>query len=601
MAMSMIRNEIPDQYKWNADSVYPSRDAWRAELDAVSAAIPAAEAFHGRLSESSTTLADFVDTVLPIQRRLSTLQMYAVFSMSVDSTDSEATGMVGQVGSVFGRFAAAVSFLDPELIALGRETLEGWIKAEPRLSMLAQYADDLFRKQAHVRSAEVEQLLGLAQEALSTIDDPFDQLTNADIKFAPAIDSAGNSHAVTQSTWELLRQSTDRTLRESSMNSYADGYLGYKNTLAANYLAAVKRDVFYARARKFGSSLEASLSENNIPVEVFHTLVQTYKKNIATWHKYWAIKRRVLGVDTMKVYDIWAPMTDSDPVVSYEQSVEWIAEGMQPLGDEYVSVLKRGCLEDRWVDVYPNNGKRQGAFSYGAQGTHPFIMTSYNDNLFGMSVLAHELGHSMHSYHTWKTQPYLYAGYSLFVAEVASNFNQAMVRAHLMKTRADDRKFQIALIGEAIYNLHRYFFIMPILAQLELQIHERVENGDSVTADDINELMASLFEEGYGGELDWERERIGITWASFSHLYANFYVFQYATGISAAHALAAPILNGETGAAARYLQFLSAGSSLYPMDALRLAGVDMMTPTAVERTFATLAEYVERLDQLTRE
>jgi oligoendopeptidase F len=598
--MSLTRSEIPDQYKWNAESVFPNRDAWRAELESALAEMSKIDGFRGRLHESAAVLADLLDVLLPLRNRLYTLQMYAVFAMSVDSSDSEAVGMVGQNSSALGRFAAAASFFEPELIAVGRETLTAWIASEPRLNVLAHYADDLFRKQEHVRSAEVEEVLGLAQEPLRAIDDPNDQLTGADIRFAPAIDSAGSEYVVSQSTWEKLRQSPDRALRESSMNSYADGYLAFKNTLTANYLAAVKRDVFYARARRFSSSLEAALSENNIPVDVFHTLIETYKQNIGTWHKYWAIKRRVLGVDQLKVYDIWAPLTQNDPVIPYEQAVDMIAHGMKPLGDEYADTLRHGCLHDRWVDVYPNTGKRQGAFSYGTPGTHPFIMTSYADDLFSMSVLAHELGHSMHSYHTWKHQPALYAEYSLFVAEVASNFNQAMVRAHLMKTRADNRDFQIALIGEAMYNLHRYFFIMPILAQFELEVHARVERGDSITPDDLNALMADLFAEGYGGEVDWERERIGITWATFSHLYANFYVFQYATGISAAHALSAPILAGEAGAAERYIQFLSAGSSLYPIDALKLAGVDMSTPVAVERTFETLAGYVERLDQLTR-
>ncbi|MDX2163778.1 MAG: oligoendopeptidase F [bacterium] len=596
---SLNRADISDKYKWNEQSVFPTRQAWRDEFQAVNDAIPSLEAFKGRLHEGAGVLADYVEVTNPLALRLSTLYMYAVFAMSVDTADAEAIGFVGQMGGLLGRFSAAASFADPEMIAIGKATLDQWIAAEPRLTHLAHYVENLFRQQAHVRSAEVEEVLGLAVEPLSAIDDPYDQLTNTDLKFADAVDSAGAKHPVLQSTWETLRQSPDRALRRTALESYADGYLAFKNTMTGTYLAAIKRDVFNARARRYPSALEASLAQYNIPVDVFHTLIETYKKHIPTWHKYWEVKKRILGVDVMRPYDIWAPVTAQEPVVSYEQAVEMITAGMSPLGSEYTDPLRRGLTEERWVDVYPNTGKRQGAFSYGTQATHPFIMTSYNDTLFGMSVLAHELGHSMHSYFTWKNQPYVYADYSLFVAEVASNFNQAMVRAHLMNTQTDPQ-FQIALINEAMYNLHRYFFIMPILAQFELEAHQRVEQGQPVTADSLIELCADLFEAGYGGVVQWERERIGITWAQFSHLYANFYVYQYATGISAAHALAAPILAGEAGAAERYLNFLKAGSSVYPVDALKLAGVDMRQPTAVERTFETLAGYVARLDELTR-
>jgi len=262
-----------------------------------------------------------------------------------------------------------------------------------------------------------------------------------------------------------------------------------------------------------------------------------------------------------------------------------------------VSVLRKGCLEQRWIDVYPNLGKRQGAFSFGWQGLYPFIMTSYHDELESMSTVAHELGHSMHSYLTWKNQPFIYADYSLFVAEVASNFNQAMVRGYLRNAQPD-ADFQIALIEEAMNNFHRYFFIMPTLARFELEIHTRIEKGEGVTADDMVNLMAGLFAEGYGDAMSYNREQSGITWAQFGHLFSNYYVFQYATGISAAHALSAPILAGKPGAAENYVKFLSAGSSLYPLDALKLAGVDMATPAAVEATFKVLGDMVDRLEKL---
>jgi oligoendopeptidase F len=270
---------------------------------------------------------------------------------------------------------------------------------------------------------------------------------------------------------------------------------------------------------------------------------------------------------------------------------------MAPLGDEYVSVLRRGCLEERWVDYACNKGKREGAFSSGSQGTHPFIMMSYADDLFSLSTLAHELGHSLHSYNSRLSQPFIYSRYSLFVAEVASNFNQAMVRHHLFKTQTD-RDFQIALIEEAMSNYHRYFFIMPTLARFELEMHERTERGAPLNADILIGRMADLFKEGYGDEVVFDPDRIGITWAQFGHMYMNFYVYMYATGISGAHALADGVLSGQPGAAERYLNFLKSGGSRYPLDALNRAGVDLTTPAPVEKAFAVLAGLVERLEQM---
>jgi oligoendopeptidase F len=344
--------------------------------------------------------------------------------------------------------------------------------------------------------------------------------------------------------------------------------------------------------------LEAALSPNFIPTEVFHNLINTFRQNLPTWHRYWRIRRQALGYDELHEYDVKAPLTADPPKLSYETAVDWIAQGMAPLGKEYVSILRDGALEQRWVDVYPNQGKRMGAFSSGLPGTHPFIMMSFSDDLFGLSTLAHELGHSLHSYFTWQTQPFVYTNYGLFVAEVASNFNQALVRAHLFESN-DEPNFHIAVIEEAMANFHRYFFIMPTLARFELELHQRVERGQPLNADIMNNLLADFFQEGYGDEVVFDRERTGITWAQFhTHLYSNFYVYQYATGISAAHALAHDILQEKPGAVDNYLAFLKAGSSMYPMDALKLAGVDMTSPEPVETAFAVLAQIVDRLEQL---
>ena len=304
-----------------------------------------------------------------------------------------------------------------------------------------------------------------------------------------------------------------------------------------------------------------------------------------------------MGYDQLHVYDIKAPLTTSKPFIPYQQAVDWICEGMAPLGEEYVKVLRKGCLEDRWVDRARNKGKSQGAFSSGMHDTQPFIMMSYADDVFSLSTLAHELGHSLHSYYTRQNQPYIYGDYSLFVAEVASNFNQAMVREYLFQTQKDP-DLQMALIEETMANYHRYFFIMPTLARFELEMHERVERGEPINARSMIELTAELFKEGYGDEVVIDQDRIGITWAQFGHMYANFYVYQYATGISGADALVNKVLTEGEPAAAKYRDFLKAGNSLYSLDALQQAGVDLTSPEPVKTAFKFLADTVDRLEKI---
>lgn len=591
------RSAISQQYTWNAESVFPTPAAWAEEFKSLTSSLDSVREFQGRLSQGPSTLLTAFETIEQLMRRAGKIYTYASMAHNVDTTNQDAARMYGQAGGLFGQAFAATAFLDPELLAIGEATLQEWQATEPRLKTYAQYIHNLFRRQAHVRSAEVEEVLGLAADAFGGPYNAFGMLTNADFKFAPAKASDGHTLEMAQGAYDTHLAEADREIRRTAWESYTDTYLGFRNTLATNLANSIKQSVFNMRVRRYPSTLEASLFENNIPVAVFNNLIETYKKNLPTWHRYWRIRRKALGVETLHPYDIWAPLTTNRPSFTYEQAVEWISKGMAPLGEDYVRVLRQGCLTDRWVDVLPNQGKTDGAFSSGFPGTHPFILMSFDGNIFNLSTLAHELGHSLHSYYTWQTQPFVYSGYSLFVAEVASNFNQAMVRAHLLKENTD-RDFQISVIEEAMNNFHRYFFIMPTLARFELETHQRVERGEGLTADDMINLMADLFSEGYGGEMQVDRERVGITWATFSHLYADYYVYQYATGISGAHALAGRILAGEPGSAEAYVDFLKTGSALYPLEALKRAGVDMTTPAPVEAAFKVLSDMVDRLEKL---
>jgi oligoendopeptidase F len=504
---------------------------------------------------------------------------------------------VGQARSLYARHAAAIAFFNPELLAIGFERLGEWLDSTPQLAFFAHYLQRLSERRQHIRSGEVEEVLALTSDPFSGPYSIYSMLNNADLTFQPAVDSRGESLEVGQSSLGGLLTHPDREVRRSAWQNYADAYLAFKNTFAATLTGAVKQDVFTARTRGYPSALHASLESNYIPVEVFHNLIEVFQRNLPTWQRYWRLRRGALGFDELHVYDLKAPLTGAKPAVTYEQAVVWIVEGMAPLGDEYVSVLRRGCLEERWVDRALNRGKREGAYSSGAYGTHPFILMSYAGDLFSLSTLAHELGHSMHSYYSRRSQPFINSQYGLFVAEVASNFNQALVRDYLMHTQTQ-RDFQLALIEEAMSNYHRYFFIMPTLARFELEVHTRAEQGAPLSAAVLIDLMAELFKEGYGDEVVFDKQRIGVTWAQFGHMYMNFYVYQYATGISGAHALTGRVISGEPGAAQDYLGFLKAGGSLYPLDALRLAGVDLTSPAPVERAFANLSALVDRLEGL---
>ncbi len=597
MAVYPARSKVEKSQTWNAESVFKNQRAWQAELDAILADLDSVKRFQGRLAEGPATLLEALTAYEHLIERAARVYMYAGFSHAVDTTDQKAAAMMGKAGGMFGQVAAAVAFMSPELISVGRQKLDEWMQQEPKLAVYRHSFDDLFRKQEHIRSGEVEELLGMLVEPLSGPRNTAGMITDADFKFAPAENSKGRKLVVTQSSMHQILGTADRKARQTAWNNYMDRHVEFKNTLASNLGTSIKANVFQTRAHRHDSSLAASLFENNVPVEVFHNLIDTFKKHLPVWHRYFEIRRKALGLSTISYYDMWAPLAKRDIKITFREAVDMICDGLQPMGKEYTDTIRKGCLQERWVDYAPNKGKQNGAFSFGSPGTYPFIMMSFTGDVGSMSTLAHELGHSMHSYLTWKHQPFVYSEYSLFVAEVASNFHQAMVRAYLLDTTTN-RNFQMALIEEAMSNFFRYFFQMPTLARFELETHQRIEKGEALTADSMVELMADLFTEGFGPKVKVDRPRVGMVWSTFSHLFADYYVYQYATGISGAHALSGRILRGEPHAAEDYLGFLKSGSSVYSLDVLRKAGVDLASPQPIEETFAVMEGYVDRLEKL---
>ncbi len=592
------RAEIDARYTWNDASVFATVDDWAAELAALSAELAGIRAWQGRLSEGPAVLLDALTAIYAYSKRVDKVLVYAALSEAVDTSDQAATARSSQAASLYGQARGALSFMEPELLAIGRERLATWQEAEPRLAVYGHAFDDLFRRQAHVRSEDVEEVLGLASDAFGGTQRTFSKLTDNDFKFRPAVDAAGQAHEVTQGSLDDLLNSPDRELRRTAWESYHDQYLAYKSTLASNLVTSMKQNVLVSRVRRHETSLAMALHQDAIPAEVYHNLIDTFQRHCMLWQQYFDVRRRALGVKTLRTYDIWAPLTTERVTIPFEQAVEWIVQALRPLGEAYAETVRRGCLEERWVDVYPNQGKTNGAFSWGCQGTHPFIVMSYSNDAISLGTLAHELGHSMHSYLSWQTQPPVYADYSLFAAEVASNFNQAMLRGYLLKQDIDPQ-IKIAVLEEAMANFHRYFLEMPTLAMFELDMHQRIERGEGLTAESMIERLADLFAVAYGDEIMvTDRPRDGIRWATFGHLYADYYVYQYATGISGANALAQRVLSGQPGAAEAYLGFLKAGSSVYPLEALQRAGVDLMTPEPVEAAFQALYRMVDQLDAL---
>lgn len=591
------RQAVAPALTWDLQSVFASDTAWEQACDAMSAHIERLAAFPGTLGDSPQRLAAWLETYAAAARHLGPIWVYAGLHYATDATDQAAGARAGRAQALGAQLAAAAAFAEPEMMALGGDTLHAWLAAEPQLAGYAHYFERLLDRAAHVRSAEVEKLLAQASDAFNTASRTHGVLMDADLRFEPARSADDDTYEVAQGTLRNLMQHPDRRVRQTAWEHYADGYLAFQNTLANCYHAHLKRNVFYARARGYATALEASLAPNRIPQAAYENVIDTFRAQLPVWQRYFALRGRVLGLDKLAPYDMWAPLSDDTPNVTFEQSVNWIAEGLAPLGETYVALVRQGCLKQRWVDIYPNQGKRQGAFSAGAPGTHPFILMNFNDDIGGLSTLAHELGHSLHSYLTWQHQPLIYARYATFAAEVASNFNQALVRDYLLRTQPHPG-FQIALLEEAMANFYRYFFIMPSLARFEWEAHQRVERGRPLTAQGLNDLMADLLAEGYGDVVAADRARSGVTWATFPHMYNSFYVFQYATGIAGAHALAEAVMAGDPAATERYLNFLRAGGSRYPVELLQETGVDLTTPQPIEAAFDVMARYIERLEAL---
>ncbi len=591
------RGEVPTAYTWNLESIYATDADWEADFARVVALLPEVRAFQGRLSESGEVLLEALQRRDAAYEVWSRLFVYATMRMHEDSANSTYQALADRATTLANDLNAAAAYVTPEILAIPQERLDSFLSGVAGLQLYRHALDEINRQRAHVLSAEMEALLAQAAELANAPDHVFEMLNNADLKLPILRDDKGNEVQLTQGNYvPTFLESHDREVRRAAFEAMLGTYRTYRNTLAATYAAQVKSDIFFSRARHYGSSLEAALDPNNIPVSVYDNLITTVDANLPTLHRYLSLRKRLLGLDALHMYDLYVPMVrEVEYKVPYAEAQEQVARALEPLGASYVEPLRRG-FASRWIDVLENEGKRSGAYSWGSYGTQPFVLLNYQESMDSMFTLAHEMGHSMHSYFTWQTQPFPYGSYTLFVAEVASTLNEALLTHYLLQNTSD-RALRMYIVNHALETFRTTLYRQTLFAEFERDAHARAEAGEALTPELLSASFKALNEKYYGPVVAVD-DLIEIEWARIPHFYSSFYVYQYATGISASAALARQIVAEGEPAVQRYRRFLSSGSSDYSINLLREAGVDLSTPTPIQQALDTFAEYLDQLERL---
>jgi len=589
------RSEIDTEDKWDLASIYEDDEAWQAAYESVSNRVDDLREYEGRATESPETLLELLELREEIIREVSKVSSYASLRSAEDTRNQEYQALQAKAESLSSSAQSATSFLEPELQQLDESDVESFIDAEPELREYEHYFDDVLRMKPHTRSAEVEELLAELGEVAGASSDIYGMLSNADMTFPTVERPNGEDVEITQGNFTKLQKHPDRAFRREVYEQFYDEWADVRNTVGTSLKNSVKKDVKYARARNYETAREAALDGPNVPVEVYDNLVETVRENLDSLHRHGELKREALGVDDLRMWDLYMSMTgDEGPEITYEQATEYIVDALEPLGEEYQERVEEG-LESRWVDVYENRGKRSGAFSAGTYDTQPFILMNYQDDIASMFTLAHELGHSLHSELAKEEQPWQYADYTIFVAEVASTVNETLLTQHLLET-VDDDELRMHVLDEYLERFRSTLYRQTMFADFELQIHEVAEAEGALTPDRFDETYRDLKAEFYDpAELD---DRIAREWMRIPHFYYNYYVYQYATGISAAVAIVERILEEGEDAAAAYREALALGGAEYPMDVLDTAGVDMTSPEPIESALSVYDDYLDQMADL---
>ena len=591
------RSAIDEEYKWSIDSIYADDEAWEAAYDEVEERLDDLRAYEGRATESAATLRDLLNTYEDVFREVAKVTSYAQLRSNEDTRDQAYQAMSSKAQALSAEASSASSYLEPELQELDWADVEDLIEEDPALAEYEHFLDDVLRMKPHTRSAEVEELLADLSEVTGAAGEAYSMLSNADMTFPTVEDPAGDEVEISQGNFTTLLQKPDREFRQRVHEAFYDEWETVRNTVGTTLAKSVKKDVKMAKARNYDTARQAALDGPNVPVEVYDTLVDTVRDNLDSLGRHADLKRRALDVNTLEMWDLYMSLTgDEGPEISYEEAKDHVVEAVAPLGEDYQQRMAEG-LESRWVDVYENRGKRSGAYSAGTYDTQPFIMMNYQDDVSSMYTLAHELGHSMHSELAKNAQPWQYADYEIFVAEVASTVNETLLTKHLLE-HADSDELRVHALDQYLERFRSTLFRQTMFAAFEQAIHEHDEAGKPLTPDVFDELYGDLKAEFYGHVDADVDEHIRREWMRIPHFYYNFYVYQYSTGISAAAAIVERIEEEGEVAAEEYRAALRAGGAEYPIDVLDIAGIDMTESDPIESAIGVYDDYLDEAETL---
>ncbi len=590
------REEIPAEAKWAIEDLYKNDDEWEADFTRLKEHLPELSAYEGRLGESAQTLLSMQRLCDKMNMLAEKVYVYANQRLHENTDNAVYQNLASRAQSLLVEMSERTSYIEPEIMELPEGTIEKYLQENGELRVYGQYFENMIRQKAHVLPGEMEKLLASAGELAESPKDIFSMFNNADIRFPKITGEDDTDVEVTHGRFISLLQSKDQRVRKDAFEALYGVYEKFRNTLAATYRANVKQEVFFARARRYGSDLEAALDGSHIPVSVYDNLIHVVHEHLPLMHRYVKIRKKLLGLDELHMYDLYTPMTEnSGEHFSFEDAKKTVLEGLAPMGEGYLSHLKDG-FEHGWIDVYENQGKRSGAYSWGAYGTHPYVLLNYQGTLNDVFTLAHEMGHALHSWYSDETQPYIYAGYRIFVAEVASTCNEALLIHHLLK-KAKDPKNKAYLINYFLEQFRTTLYRQTMFAEFEKITHGLQEAGEALTAERLCSIYYDLNKAYFGEDICIDRQ-IEMEWARIPHFYTPFYVYQYATGFSAAIALSGKILREGEAAVEQYKKFLKGGSSMYPLELLRLAGVDMEQKKPVEDALQVFSEYLDEMERL---
>lgn len=591
------RNEISPEDTWRLEDIFPSDEDWDKEYNEVQKLIPNAGKYQGRLGESAETLYEALQFQDHILSRLGKLYTYAHMRYDQDTTNSFYQSMDDKIKNLYSEAASVLAYIVPELLAEDEAKIAGFLEEKTELQLYKHSLEEINLQRPHVLSAEQESLLAQASEVLGASSNTFGMLNNADLEFPSIKDENGEDVEITHGRFIRFLESDEQRVRHDAFKAVYETYGKFRNTFASTLSGNIKKDNFNAKIRNYESARHAALAANNIPESVYENLVNTINDNLHLLHRYVKLRKKVLGVEELHMYDLYTPLVKEVKMeIPYKEAKDLILKGLKPLGGDYLNILKEG-FENRWVDVHENKGKRSGAYSSGTYGTNPYILMNWQDNVNNLFTLAHEFGHSVHSYYTRKYQPYPYGNYSIFVAEVASTCNEALLNDYLLKTIDDDKK-RLYLLNHYLEGFRGTVFRQTMFAEFEHLIHKKAQNNEALTADSLTKEYYELNKKYFGEEDIVIDEEIGLEWSRIPHFYYNYYVYQYATGFSAATALSKQILQEGQPAVDRYIEFLKSGSSDYPIEVLKKAGVDMTSSKPIEDACKVFEEKLNEMESL---